>query len=333
MNKQKGILPQHIQTTADVKPRRSRHSIPFAAALIIAGALSLFAGFQTARSTGAWSKWEAVNGGHAGLPAASLVRTPAPEEKSGIEGISHLAPQQQAERLLERAIHRDGTSLNLIRQNVDAWRGRLQSTDRLFDLVLAALNSEDLAVRTAAVEVDLAANNLSKSPQTAARLIQQIKNHPGERSLALWRLGALGNRGVEPQKVLATLLTYSHHVNENTRYWAVEGLAMLGSESTLDPLLDILAHDRAPRVRERAACSLAKSGMLTREERYAAVPQLLNYADDDSLDTSTRELVYGALRTITGVPLGNDANAWREWWAHHDADEPQRHYRTDTLRA
>jgi HEAT repeat protein len=224
--------------------------------------------------------------------------------------------------------------LNLIRQNVDTWRGRLQSTDRLFDLVLAALNSDDLAVRTAAVEVDLAANNLSKSPQTASRLIKQIKENPSERSLALWRLGALGNRGVDPEKVLATLLTYSHDVRENTRYWAVEGLAMLGNDATLNPLLDILTHDRSPRVRERAACSIAKSGMLTREERLAAVPHLLNYADDDSLDTSTRELVYGALRSITHAPLGNDANAWREWWATHDAEQPQRRpYRTNVLRA
>ena len=109
---------------------------------------------------------------------------------------------------------------------------------------------------------------------------------------------------------------------------------MLGNDATVDPLLDILAHDNSPRVRERAACSLAKSGMLTREERLAAVPQLLNYADDDSLDTSTRELVYGALRTITGAPLGNDANAWREWWAHHDGEEPgRRPYHTNVLRA
>ena len=41
--------------------------------------------------------------------------------------------------------------------------------------------------------------------------------------------------------------------------------------------------------------------MLTREERLAAVPHLLNFADDDSLTTTTRELVYGTLRVITGA--------------------------------
>ena len=333
MRAQEEQISQAVQTAPASKPGRLRRSYPYAAFLVILATFSLLAGFQTARSTAAWAKWEVAASAHEASRSASLVKTPSPE-KSDLGELSHLAPQQQAERLLERAIHNDETSLVQIRQNVDSWRGHLQSSDRLFDLVLAALNSNDLRVRTAALEVDLAANNLSKSPQSVAKLIQELQNNPGDRSLSLWRLGALGNRGVEPEKVFASLLTYSHDRNANTRYWAVEGLAMLGNEATLDPLLDILTHDRAPRVRERAACSLAKSGMLTTQERLAAVPHLLNFADDDSLDTTTRELVYSALRTITGAPLGNDANAWREWWQHHDAAQQQRpRYRTDILHA
>ncbi len=151
--------------------------------------------------------------------------------------------------------------------------------------------------------------------------------------MALWRLGSLGNRGVEPDKVLHSLLSYAHDANEHTRYWAVEGLAMLGNDATIDPLLDVLTHDASPRVRERAASSLGQSGMLTREERLAAVPHLLNFADDDSLATKTRELVYGTLRVITGAPLGNDANAWRAWWAHHDPAQERPRQRTRVLHA
>jgi HEAT repeat protein len=126
--------------------------------------------------------------------------------------------------------------------------------------------------------------------------------------------------------VLNNLLNYAHNPSEHTRYWAVEGLAMLGNDATIEPLLDRLAHDPSPRVRERAASSLGQSGLLTREERLAAVPHLLNFADDDSLSATTRELVYGTLRVITGAPLGNDASAWREWWANHDpAYERPRH--------
>jgi HEAT repeat protein len=227
----------------------------------------------------------------------------------------------------------DAASLNLLRENVDSWRGHLKNTDRLFDLVLAALNSADLRVRMAAVDVDLAANNLSKSPESVTLVIRQLQRNPAGRGMALWRLGSLGNRGVEPEKVLNTLLSFARNPNEHTRYWAVEGLAMLGNDATIEPLLNLLTHDPSPRVRERAASSLGQSGLLTREERLAAVPQLLNFADDDSLNTTTRELVYGTLRVITGAALGNDASAWREWWAKHDPARNRPRERVRLLRA
>ena len=101
---------------------------------------------------------------------------------------------------------------------------------------------------------------------------------------------------------------------------------MLGTEESIDPLLLVLAHDPSPRVRERAACDLARSGMLTGEQRLTAVPQLLNLLDDDSLDPATQDLVYATLHVITGASLGRDADAWRAWWAHHDRPEkPTRH--------
>ena len=285
---------------------------------IILAIVSAAAGFQVARLRSAWWKWERV----APVQAASISGSPgktSEARKTEYEALDRFSPQQQAEHLLDRALHHHEESLDLIPQYVDGWRGRLQETDRLFDLVLSALKSDDLSVRTAAVEIDLAANNLSKSPQSVARLLQQIRNDPANRPLALWRLGALGNRGVERQTVLANLLTYVRDRNEKTRYWAVEGLAMLGSDDAVDPLLDRFAHDVSPRVRERAASSLAKSGMLTKDQRLAAVPDLLNFLDDDSLDSETRGWVYAALRVITGAALGNDANAWRNWWAHHDS--------------
>ncbi|MGB7469004.1 MAG: HEAT repeat domain-containing protein, partial [Candidatus Acidiferrum sp.] len=136
---------------------------------------------------------------------------------------------------------------------------------------------------------------------------------------------------VETERLLNSLLNYAHNPSEHTRYWAVEGLAMLGNDATINPLLDLLAKDPSPKVRERAASSLGQSGLLTREERLAAVPNLLNLADDDSLNTTTRQLVYGTLRVITGASLGNDANAWREWWANHDPAQTRHHERSGLL--
>jgi HEAT repeat protein len=242
-----------------------------------------------------------------------------------VEAISHLVPQQQAERLLKLAIDRPDQALGLIHRNLDSWRGHLEETDQLFHLVLAALDFNDPRVRVAAVEIDLVANNLMKSPQSLSKLLNQIHNDPDSRYLALWRLGALGNRGVEPATVLATLLRYSRDSNLQTRFWAVEGLAMLGTQESIDPLLSILAHDPARQVRERAAVNIARSGMLTGEQRLTAVPQLLNLLDDDSLDPETLGLVYASLQAITGASFGKHPDAWRDWWAHHDRPEKMRH--------
>lgn len=290
--------------------------------LVLAGA-SAFAGFQTGKVKSAWAKLEKASP----LPIAFVTgetkpaANPIEPERVNVAG---LTPQQQAEALLESAIRRRPESLELIRQSVDSWRGHLQSTDRLFDLVLTALKSEDLKVRGAALDIDLAANNLAKSRASILRLEREIRDDPFQRPFALWRLGALGNRGVQPKFVLNRLVGYSHSRDEQTRFWAVEGLAMLGTDAAVDPLLDRFAHDPSGRVRQRAACGLAQTGMLTREQRLAAVPDLLNFLDDDALDSDTRSWVYGALRMITGEPLGNDTHAWQEWWANHESPRKPR---------
>ena len=67
-------------------------------------------------------------------------------------------------------------------------------------------------------------------------------------------------------------------------------------------------------VRERAACSLAESGMLTHEQRLAAVPQLISYSDDPALDAQTHALAFQALAGITKQRLPNDSAAWRTWY-------------------
>src|SRR5260370_7174006 len=100
-----------------------------------------------------------------------------------------------------------------------------------------------------------------------------MKNDADSRYLALWRLGALGNRGVEPATVLATLLRYSRDSNLQTRFWAVEGLAMLGTAESIDPLLSILAHDPAKQVRERPAVNTPRSSILTPDPPLTSFPQ------------------------------------------------------------
>jgi HEAT repeats len=290
-------------------------------AFLVLAVLSGYAGFEVGHIKAVWAK---LRTGESAAAGAAVWQPTTDAVNAEFAELTRLAPQQQAEQLLALAIRRHQGSLDLIKQNADSWRGRVQNTDRLFDLVLTAMKSDDLRVRGAAIEVDLAANNLSKTPRTVARLVKLIRKDPAERPFALWRLGALGNRGVQPKLVLTQLLTFARDRDEQTRFWAVEGLAMLGTDGAVDPLLDRFAHDPSPRVRQRAAVGIAESGMLTHEQRFAAVPDLLNLLDDDALDSDTRGWVYGALRLITGEPLGNNAQAWQQWWTHHDSKEKSR---------
>lgn len=288
----------------------------FAAPIAALAFVSTLAGFEIARHS--HSKWASSDSVQAAtLPGNAANATSAqPVAPLSMEAIGRLAPQSQAEHLLERAIARDFESLDALNHKLPLWRGQLRNTDHLYDLVHTALNSDDLRVRTAAIETNLAANNIDETPDSVARLIQQLHADPDDRTTVLWQLGALGNRGVEQKLVLAQLLHYVHDGSEVTRYWAVEGLALLGIDATVDPLLDRFAHDPSARVRKRAGCNLAKTGMLTKEQRLSAVPELLNMFDDDALDSTTRSWVYGALRIITGAELGNDSSAWRQWWAN-----------------
>ncbi len=310
------------------KARTSRHLRAYVPFFLVLALTSTIAGYFAARFQNPLANWLKLHSVSAPVPsqsASSLVSTPDPHRKNAeLEEISHLTPQQQAERLLQLAMEEPDVSLGLIRRNLGTWRGHLEETDQLFHLVLTALDSDDPRVRIAAVEIDLAACHLIKAHESVTKLLHQIQSDSDGRYMALWRLGAIGNRGVEPATALATLRKYAHDRNQLARFWAVEGLAMLGTRESVDTLLDILAHDAAPQIRERAATSLAKSGLLTGEQRLTAVPQLLNLLDDDSVDERTKNLVCSTLEAITGASFGKNAEAWREWWAHHDAPEKKR---------
>src|SRR5690349_19295358 len=228
-----------------------------------------------------------------------------------------MTPQEQAERLLERAITQYDGALDLIAKYTDSWYGRLELQSKLSSLLTTALNSKDLRVRSAALEIELAGYNLPKRPESAAALMERIQTQPSARPWALWMLGVLANRGVEPRKAFTILMEHRRDSEEQTRYWTIEGLSMLGTDDTIAPLLQAFRSDASPLVRERAASALSQSGMLTREQRLHAVPDLLRMADDQSLDATTRTWVFQALRDITGASVGADAAAWRTWWTQN----------------
>jgi len=227
-----------------------------------------------------------------------------------------MAPQQQAEFLLERSInHYDGAN-GEIESRLDSWRGKIKPSERFESLFRMAINSDDLRVRAAAIEVNIVTRKLEKNAETVD-LLEPIARSgaQGPRANALWDLGLIGNRGVEQVRIQQILMASIHDKNVNVRYWAVEGLAYLATDAVIDPLLEIFRDDESAMIRERAACSLAQSGMLSRQQRMKAVPRLLEYAGDFSLDDQTRGWVFQALRDITGQNLPPDASAWRTWYA------------------
>jgi HEAT repeat protein len=226
-----------------------------------------------------------------------------------------MPPQAQAELLLERAINHYQGANEQIASRVKSWRGALTLEGKLNHLFVTAINSSDLTVRVAGIEVDIAARGLVKSVATVDRLEPLARTgEQGLRVNALWDLALIGNRGVEPERVFDVLMASVHDDNTNVRYWAVEGLAFLAADAAIEPLLDIFKNDPLSSVRERAACGLAQSGMFSADQRRRAIPRLLEYADDPSFDDQTRGWVFQALRDITGQSLPHDAAPWRDWY-------------------
>ncbi|PYV76356.1 MAG: hypothetical protein DMG96_14325, partial [Acidobacteria bacterium] len=196
---------------------------------------------------------------------------------------------------------------------------KIQLDQQLNSLFMTALNSDDLRVRAAAIEIDIASRNLEKSAATIDSLENDARvGEQGPRANALWDIALLGNRGIDPGRAFEIVSASVHDSNENIRYWAVEGLAYLGTDETIAPLLEVFHDDPSANIRERAACGLAQSGMLSEKQRRSAVPKLLDFAEDTALDSQTREWVFQALRDITGQTLPHNATVWREWYSSSD---------------
>jgi hypothetical protein len=238
---------------------------------------------------------------------------------SPVQDSSQLAPQTQAEILLEQAVNRNDGAVEQISAQAEQWQGKVKWTSQIATLTTAALNSSDMRVRESGIEVELAAYGLGKNSVSLNYLLRTAASTDHAQKIwALWALGLMGNRGIEPERVVETLQGHLKDSDEDSRRWAVEGLALVGTPDTIPLLLAAMHDDASPMVRERAACSIAASGMLTQEQRLSAVPQLLNYTEDAKLDARTHEWAFQALGDITHQRLPNDPAAWRSWWENRN---------------
>jgi hypothetical protein len=240
----------------------------------------------------------------------------APTSPKDTRQLDRMKPQAQAETLLEMAVaHSDG-AVDQISARVDRWHGRLQWSPQIASLSTAALNSNDMRVRESGVEVELAAYGLGKNTASFDYVRKQVESPDHSQKIwALWALGLLANRGVESDQAADVLIRHLSDEDIESRQWAVEGLALAGTDASLDPLMRTIHDDASAVVRERAACSLAESGMFTPEQRWTVVPQLISYTDDPMLDAQTRGWAFQALGDITHQRLPSDPAAWRAWYA------------------
>jgi hypothetical protein len=248
------------------------------------------------------------------LKGAPVAASSAALSEHELEEINAMPPQDQVTRLLERAINHYQGAGDEISRRVDGWTGQIHSTPELETMSDTAYNSSDLRVRAAALEIWLARDNLHKNAETVDQVIHEAAVTTDRKYYFLSNLGILGNRGVEPEKVFHTLTLYLHDPDPEARSGAINGLALLGTENTIAPLLDAFHNDTSYDLRERAACNLADSGMLSRDLRQKAAPELVRFSQDPSLDATTQKWVYQALREITQQNLGDDPSAWAAWY-------------------
>jgi hypothetical protein len=224
--------------------------------------------------------------------------------------------QKDAEQLLQRAAANDAAALAQIEARAATWRGQIALTPELSRLIAAGLNANDLSVRSATIQLDLAAMNVAPDAATVDRLLAQAESSDhATRIWAIWTLGLLGNRGLQQERITDLLIAHLTDSDIDSRHWAVEALSYVGTDATIPPLLKAMRDDPSPTVRERAACALAQSGMLSNLQRRTTIPTLLTYADDPSLDAQTHAWTYHALRDITAQHLPDDAGAWRNWYS------------------
>ncbi|MGC2196597.1 MAG: HEAT repeat domain-containing protein [Terriglobales bacterium] len=234
----------------------------------------------------------------------------------GIVARSKISPtlQTEAEQLLQQLASGDSNAADRILRESANWTGKTQRTSNATQWITMALNLPDLHAREAALQAELALDGVAQD-ESGLRAMEQAVGSPSQRAWALWMLGALGNRGVDPVHAAKVIGAYLSDPAVDARAAAVNGLALVGTDETIPMMLDRFRNDPSPVVQERAACALAESGMYTHEQRMTAAASLVAWLDDSLITAQQRTWTLQALHDISGQNLGLDSAAWRDWYA------------------
>ncbi len=246
-----------------------------------------------------------------------------------VEHLQSLPEQEQAEELLDRAIHHDARALELFEQNIGNWHG-LTATARMNQLESRSSFSTDLRVRYANADLNLALNGLAKTESSAEQLIAMAQTDPAHRAYSVYYMGMLAGRGVAYDRIYPILLNYAKNdADPQVRQWAVEGMRFLGTDEALEQLFDSFTHDPSDAVRDRAGCNVSDCGTFKRKQRLRMVPKLIDLAAETQTTPQMRNWTFLALREITDEALPANATAWQEWYAQHGSEKMAEFERVD----
>jgi hypothetical protein len=259
------------------------------------------------------------------IPGNKVEGTTAKLSEVEAEMVARLPPQQQAERLLQYAISHHIGATDAIKVRVKEWLGHITRTPSLDTLVEVAINGDDLRVRAAAWEVELAAFGMARTKAQVDALLRDIEPDPRDADQQIWLLGLLANRGVETERIHNELRVLMHALDEGVRLRAIEAIAFIGTDATVEDLVEAFHHDPSFSVRiQGGGCGLAHCGMLTRAQRMQAVPGLIRMVEDKQLDPATLPYGFRALREITDEALPDDSRQWRDWYAAHGVEATEK---------
>jgi HEAT repeat protein len=235
---------------------------------------------------------------------------------SGASGQANAAidpgAQGEAEKLLAQVAAGDASADDQVLSESDGWIGKAHRSSRTDQLITAILNGNSQPAREAALQAQVALDGVPSTPSGAAT-VEQAVDDPGQRTWALWTLGALANRGVDSLHGASVIESYLVDPNVQVRSTSVDALSLVGTDETIPVLLDRFRNDPSPVVQERAACDLAQSGMYTQAQRITAAATLVRWLDDSQLSAQQRVWTLQALRDISGKNLGADSAAWKSW--------------------
>ena len=185
----------------------------------------------------------------------------------------------------------------------------------------------------AAIEIELAALNIARTPAQVDELLGKIATNPQDARQAIFILGDLANRGVETERIHNELRVLTRSDDYLLRYQAYAAIANIGTDETVADLVEAFHHDPSSAVRiNGGGCGLAHCGMLTRAQRMLAVPGLIEMVEDKALGPVDVSYGYRALREITDETLPDRSQLWRDWYGAHGVETTEKFRRFENPR-